>query len=143
MSSSDALHPLQLQMFMPARELQGLTPSDFNPVTAQDRRVAAEAGLTLHRPSTVDEMWANKLEESKAEEYNIESERSLHDRIASEGVKEPVQVTRTAADFGEGTSRAHLSNQDVLFDGHHRVAAAANIDPNMEVPVEHFNIQVY
>ena len=129
MSSSDALHPLQLQMFMPARELQGLTPSDFDPNRS-----------TSH---TVDDMWANKLEESKAEEYNIESERSLHDRITSEGVKEPVQVTRTAADFGEGTCRAHLSNQDVLFDGHHRVAAAANIDPNMEVPVEHFNIQVY
>ena len=129
MSSSDALHPLQLQMFMPARELQGLTPSDFDPNRS-----------TSH---TVDDMWANKLEESKAEEYNIESERSLHDRIASEGVKEPVQVTRTAADFGEGTIRAHLRNQDVLFDGHHRVAAAANIDPNMEVPVEHFNIQVY
>ena len=129
MSSSDALHPLQLQMFMPARELQGLTPSDFDPNRS-----------TSH---TVDDMWANKLEESKAEEYNIESERSLHDRITSEGVKEPVQVTRTAADFGEGTIRAHLRNQDVLFDVHHRVAAAANIDPNMEVPVEHFNIQVY
>ena len=132
MSSSDALHPLQLQMFMPARELQGMTPSDFNPQLGHG-----------HHHGTLEGMWSNKLEESKAEEYNIESERSLHDRITSEGVKEPVQVTRTAADFGEGTSRAHLRNQDVLFDGHHRVAAAANIDPNMEVPVEHFNIQVY
>ena len=133
MSSSDHLHPQQLQMFMPARKLKGMTPSDFNP----------QLGHGRHH-GTLEGMWSNKLDTAKMKDYNEELiGSSLYDSIASEGVKEPVQVTRTAADFGEGTIRAHLRNQDVLFDGHHRVATAANIDPNMEVPVEHFNIRVH
>jgi len=142
MSSSDALHPQQLQMFMPARELLAMTPSDYNPNRSTSR--------------TVDDMWANKLEESKEDKFypkihadgSVDTRvrqdyNSLHASIASEGVLKPVQVTRTAADFGEGTPRAHLRNQAVLFEGHHRVAAANDIDPQMEVPVDHYSVRVH
>lgn len=47
----------------------------------------------------------------------------LHDSIKKKGVQEPVTVLN---DDGQH-----------LYDGHHRVVSAYNINPKMLVPVEH------
>ena len=108
MSSGDHINHQQLALFMPAGELRQNIPNDFIP--------DVDWG-----PSSVDEMWANKLDTAKMKDYNEESERSLYDRIASGGVERPVRI--------------HVDDGTII-DGHHRIASAADIDPKMEVPVE-------
>lgn len=114
MSSSDRLNPMQLQMFMPAGELIKKVPNDFIP------HYYAESG----DPHTQEEMWANKLREAKVLPAGRRPPREgrLYDHIASEGVLEPVRV--------------HVGDGGVILDGHHRIAAAADIDPTMEVPMK-------
>ena len=115
MSSSDRLNPMQLQMFMPAGELIKKVPNDFIP------HYYAESG----DPHTEEEMWANKLREAKsiAPRRGVQFGGSLHEAIEAEGVLQPVNV--------------HVSDGGVILDGHHRIAAAADIDPTMEVPVRY------
>jgi hypothetical protein len=105
---------MQLQMFMPAGELIKKVPNDFIP------HHYAESG----DPHTEEEMWANKLREAKsiAPRRGVQFGGSLHEAIAAEGVLEPVRV--------------HVGDGGVILDGHHRIAAAADIDPTMEVPMK-------
>jgi hypothetical protein len=49
----------------------------------------------------------------------------LYDSIKAQGVSSPVYVTHNEK-FGQ-----------TVGDGHHRIAAAHDIDPNMLIPVEH------
>jgi len=113
MSSGDHLwsqqfNHQQLQMFMPAGELRENIPNDFIPGDPWGSK-------------SVEELWTNKLEASKHRTSPTMRHVSLYDRIASEGVIRPVRVH-----VGDGT----------ILDGHHRIAAASDIDPKMEVPVE-------
>lgn len=112
MSSSDAIQYEQLQMFMPAGKLrQDVAPSDFD----------ADVHLSG---------WDNKLEESKRGGYfrrhhlDPHHDKSLHESIEEEGVVQPVEVYNR---YGK----------DRVYEGHHRIAASADIDPTMEVPVIH------
>lgn len=66
---------------------------------------------------TSDEMWARKTKEAKSSR--------LTSNVKKRGIKKPIQM-------------ANFMSGKVLFDGHHRVAAAHSIDPNYLVPVEHF-----
>ena len=50
----------------------------------------------------------------------------LHSSIKRKGVQEPVTVLND--DDGQ-----------YLYDGHHRVVSAHNINPNMLIPVEHID----
>ena len=112
MASSDSLQPMQLQMFMPAGKLrQDVAPSDFD----------ADVHLSG---------WDNKLEESKRGGYfrrhhlDPHHDKSLHESIEEEGVVQPVEIVNR---YGK----------DRVYEGHHRIAASADIDPTMEVPVIH------
>ena len=67
------------------------------------------------------DMWSEKLDESKSG-----NREGLHESIAKEGVLEPVKIKH------DDGAESHIA------DGHHRVAAANDINPDMEVPVEHF-----
>jgi hypothetical protein len=109
MSNSDALNPMQLQMFMPARELIKKLPGDLPDIPV----------------TTKEDLWARKLEESKVIPAGRRPPREgrLYDHIEAEGILVPVDV--------------HVSDGGVIVDGHHRIAAAADIDPTMEVPVKH------
>ena len=63
-----------------------------------------------------DQLVNEKLSESKRE--------GLYDSIKHEGVQDPV----------------HVHNDDegqYLWDGHHRVVSAHDINPSMLIPVEH------
>ena len=135
MSSSDALHPQQLQMFMPARELKdSVYPPDVN----QEK----------YYGNNQKQMWADKLAETKATmPSDAELERigstatsiwdvvdaiphgaGLHEKIKASGVQTPITLINRD------------DKEPILFEGHHRVAAAADIDPKMEVPVEHLSM---
>ena len=71
---------------------------------------------------SVEGMWERKLKETKSDDIHPD----LHGSIASEGVKRPVRI--------------HVEDGTIL-DGHHRIAAAADIDPKMEVPVRNIGRQ--
>jgi hypothetical protein len=68
-------------------------------------------------------LWSRKLSESKR--------GGLYRSIKAKGVKKPVELQRNL----NRSTFTPVGYQ--LNDGHHRVAAAADIDPNMLVPVTH------
>ena len=175
MSSSDHLHPGQLQMFMPARELHvsdedfggDLVPGDYQP----------------GRHGTYKTMWQQKLNEATAteefrknphyapdnpltsdewadveyfEEHNMsvppdltrefhsthKSVVPLQEGIKDEGIKTPVSIAydedmaQTWTDMGV-TPKPPNVGQRVIVNGHHRIAAAHDLSPDTEVPVQY------
>ena len=130
MSSSDRLNPQQLRMFIPAGELQAsVYPPDVN----QEK----------YYGNNRKQMWADKLAETKTPQpepsgwmdqrlqhmiLGVPHGAGLHEKIQAEGVQKPVPLIDRD------------DEEPILFEGHHRVAAAADIDPKMEVPVEHLSM---
>ena len=144
MSSSDALHPQQLQMFMPARELMdkfninegldymevdgGREYNDFSgtweEANDEDWRMEGMEELQdrkLNETLDPEGLRPELGEDGQPHPWYKNNEESLYESIAREGVTEPVT----------------LQDPDTLWQGHHRVAAAYSIDPDMEIPVEH------
>jgi len=100
----------QLDMYKTAKELRGSTLLDVESAKVWD------AGRTP--AAQVDkEVMGQKLGESRM--------TGLYDSIKAQGVSKPVYVTHDAK-LGQ-----------TVGDGHHRIAAAHDIDPNMLIPVEH------
>jgi hypothetical protein len=100
----------QLDMYKTAKELRGSTLLDVEGAKVWDagRTPAHEIDKTI-----MDQ----KLGESRV--------TGLYDSIKAQGVSSPVYVTHNEK-FGQ-----------TVGDGHHRIAAAHDIDPNMLIPVEH------
>ena len=100
----------QLDLYKTAKELRHSTLLDVEGAKVWD------AGRTP--AAQVDkEIMDQKLGESR--------KTGLYDSVKTEGVKKPVYVTNNKQ-FGQ-----------TVGDGHHRIAAAYDIDPNMLVPVDH------
>lgn len=181
MSSSDRLSPMQLAMFMPARELHvqddpetgypdrnaPLHPGDFLPGShgtygnlwkqklaeaQRDGRFQPNPHYDPDNPLTSDEVDAYEgyLEreeepppELTREEQNIfVPKESLQQSIAKAGVRDPVPIAfaedLAAVDRQQGrTPKDYLPGQKVTVDGHHRIAAAYDLNPDTEVPVEY------
>lgn len=57
--------------------------------------------------------------------------RSLRDSIADEGVRNPVEMTHEKEGWPAPTGPRRLQ----VSDGHHRVFAAADVNPDMEIPL--------
>ena len=140
MSSSDALHPQQLQMFIPAGELIAMRPSDsvgyghtdedlWSQKLDESKRWGVEGRESGLRPSMRTAPWSEYHKETWPA-YDMDDDRSMHGSIAAEGVKEPVTVAHSTL------GRRNLPGERI-YEGHHRVAASADIDPKMEVPVVH------
>ena len=127
MSSSDHLHPQQLQMFMPAGELRREVYPLDSVAYGTRRHVPGD-------PEVIEETFAGALSLSKyVPEWKKErGDKSLYDQIAAEGVKKPVRLTTE-----EGGQFVPEGYNLALLDGHHRVSSAADINPTMEVPVIH------
>ena len=119
MPAHESLQGKQLSMFLPAKVLRGMRPH------IGDIELETEAWDDYHEPGKAGPgmrnkkrfMWQTKLDES--------SDDDLYDSIASEGVHTLVPIQH----YGKNKTR--------LAGGHHRVAAAYDINPDMEVPVEH------
>lgn len=87
----------------------------------------------------MESLWHQKLYEAKTGAIRnaryvptrARKGASLYDSIKREGVRKPVELNRN---FDGGR---HWPAGYQLSEGHHRVAAAADIDPNMLVPVTH------
>ena len=100
----------QLDMYKTAKELRGSTLLDVEAAKVWD------AGRTP-AAQVEKEVMDQKLGESRI--------TGLYDSIKAQGVSTPVYVSHNAR-FGQ-----------TVGDGHHRIAAAHDIDPNMLIPVEH------
>ena len=111
MSSSDAIQYEQLQMFMPAGELRKMPSAQVAMGHSWDEILLESR---FRRP--YDEMSAGF----------DEGYPTLYEDIRDEGVHTPVELSRT------------LTDEISLRHGHHRVASSADIDPNREIPVEHY-----
>ena len=133
MSSSDHINSQQLRMFIPAGELNDA--SQYIPHAFEH-----ESG-----ESTKD-LQARKLEESKAP-WADEHGRQLHGggiwNSLSSGaqVQKPIRlVSRPDVKEQEDEDiiriRKGANPQALVRDGLHRIAAAADVDPKMEVPVQ-------
>ena len=115
MSASDNLSAEQLSMFMPAKQLRGMHLSD------------AHVWLLNHGLSSADESNVRRSRKNVMQRKRRQAKKSgLYDSIKAEGVKEPVEIGDTL-----------YTGEQQLINGHHRVAAAMSIDPNMLIPVKY------
>ena len=100
-------------MFMPARDLYELPALD----------TAAFGG-------DVEEMRAHKRMEN--------SVGKLSKSIAEEGVRKPVQLAHGSDPVWDPHAGKYAGPEAVLLaNGNHRAIAAYDLDPSMEIPVEH------
>jgi hypothetical protein len=59
-----------------------------------------------------------------AKEDNWPESKGMYESIKKIGVQEPVTIV-------------HRKRAPVLWEGHHRIASAMDVNPNMLIPVEH------
>ena len=154
MSSSDHIHPEQLRMFIPAKEL---FVQDDPETGKPDPSAPIQSGDYLPgviRPfKNYESMWKTKMARVNdantvtREGSHITSVSSFRDDVEARGVIKPVKLA-----YGDDLVRAqsqidpqvvrtpslpHVSRMDAQYivDGHHRIAATHDIDPDREVPV--------
>lgn len=114
MAAARHINPNQLAMLYQAKDL--VNPEKF----------VHDSQPFYSSPEKMREM---KLEEAKAGSADTVSKRrepgnpSLAESISREGVRVPV------------VARIGRNGRPTLSDGHHRVIAAADVNPNMEIPV--------
>ena len=124
MAASDHLHPYQMKLFMQAK--------DFMNVYAGHTEVGKEGYRLL---SESPNLYSQKLQESKsgsAPSTMFPKKRgkdSLYESIKKEGVTSPVSLTVHNQDNGPMWEQ--------INDGHHRVVAAHDIDPEMYIPIRY------
>ena len=100
----------QLDMYKTAKELRGMPLTDVE----VDMRNSI---YVKDYKKTAKVVMARKVRQSKRS--------GLHNSIGYSGVQKPVELGKA---WGTGPK---------VLDGHHRVASAMAIDPNMLIPVEH------
>ena len=128
MSASSNLSSQQLAMFMTAKEIKEGVNASFD-----------RGGRNL------DELWSNKLRESKSgairnARYVPTRKRkgnTLYESIQEHGVREPVELMHRKHPIERNHPGEDIPPGMHLAEGHHRVAAAYDIDPNMLIPVIH------
>ena len=121
MAASDHLQNHQLSMFLPARELMNYTAGDVENFSGDYMPLSQSPHVR-----------SRKLAESK--EYagwdaKPKQKESLYDNIKKRGVSSPVELKLPR--------KNGLSPNIQIWDGNHRVVAANDIDPNMEIPVRY------
>jgi len=91
---------------------------------------------------------AHEIEKTVMDQKLGESRKSgLYDSIAAHGVSKPVYISNVQPSAYEKSSLTSVIKDvnpayippsgNIVMDGHHRIAAAHDIDPNMLIPVEH------
>lgn len=119
----------QLTMFHTARELRGggvgkFLPADMEEVEDYDSDELDSDGTYKMRPETEDEAWERKGEEAEMS--------GLTEHIAEHGgVARPVDLSVGDRLVGHETG--------TIMNGHHRVAAQHDVNPDALVPVNWTN----
>lgn len=119
MAASDHIQPYQMKLFMQAKDLMGVAADDANLVPLSD----------------VPHITNKKvLEARRGSEYHSrtaapEGSKTLYESIKKKGVESPVLLSVWPTGENE--------YKEVLRDGHHRVAAANSINPEMYIPVRY------
>jgi len=109
-------NPNQLRMLMTAPEIMGLVN------TSKD----------LVGNETMDRLWERKLKETKSGRDTHGG--GLYDKIVKKGYQgDPIPIKHE--DFTQYDNPPSIDIR--LTDGHHRVAAMAEADPNQWIPVVH------
>lgn len=120
MSASNHLNPKQLKLFMTAGELMDHPAGD---------------DFDAWRPlSANDDLYEQKVSESRfgpsdSTHGNIAGyeEPTLEQSIKEHGVQTPIELDFVSAD----------DDTPVISDGHHRIAIANHINPNMYIPINY------
>jgi hypothetical protein len=122
MASSDHLNPYQMSLFLQAKDFMGLTAGHQEDGDYGDYRLLKDS----------PKLNARKLRESKTGAASStfqdapKGRDTLYESIKKEGVTSPVSLWVTPEDDGWKT---------MINDGHHRIAAANDINPEMFIPV--------
>jgi len=120
-AAKNHLQSEQLRMFIPAKELMEHTPLDT---------VGAN---TFHEAHGMLARKRDKIRTNTTHSGYV----GLGQSIAKEGVKEPVELRRISGVYDRSTQRRVSPEHEswAVSDGHSRVIAAYDANPNMEVPV--------
>ena len=119
----------QLQMFMPAKQLQGRIGQSYD-VGFEDAPKGSAGSLDKH-PGALNNMWERKLTESREKIDNGGRGAGVYDSLAKKGyVGDPLEVRHGDFPGSEDTDKGLR-----LLDGHHRLSSAADLD--LLVPVSH------
>lgn len=86
------------------------------------REIAKMPMSDAHRGESNQEVLARKLKSAK--EDNWEDSKGMYESIKKIGVQQPVDIL-------------HGEKGPTLWEGHHRVASAMDVNPNMLIPVTH------
>jgi uncharacterized protein (DUF1015 family) len=114
MSAHNYLNNKQLSMFLPARELMDYTAGHTEGFSGEYSKMSQSP--TLYR---------QKLQESKQpRRFGNKRVESLYESIQKEGVNTPIRL------------RMHQGTEQIN-DGHHRLAAANDINPEMYLPISY------
>jgi len=138
MSSGDACNPQQLQMFMPAKHLIDLPfhePDREWVETEEEEWIDSDGESSWEGGDRYleddEQFWERKLEESGS---GARSGRVLWQMEEDKRVNVPVDVGFEDDDGPVGGEYLRIR------DGHHRIASANEINPDMEVPINYVNI---
>lgn len=119
MSASDNLNPDQLRMFIQAKELMDTPTREWlSEPFMPSRTMREDLGLYI-----------GKLRESQTgSEHDVHTSKkrggkSLHQSVKDEGVKHFVTLKQ--------------GKQTLINNGHHRIAAANDVNPDMFIPVRY------
>lgn len=119
MSASDHLHPYQYKLFMQAKDLMNITAGDGG---FED----SLANLPWLKQRKLENAKKNSAFSSWREP--AKGEKTVYESIKERGVVSPVSVGLT------------VDGNEYINDGHHRVASANDIDPEMYIPVHYGKI---
>ena len=111
MSAPEKVHPVQFKLFMSGTEWKNTVTSSVD--------------LGFGGPATMDELWDQKLAESKVSKPSRLHGAGLHEAISEQGYqhdREDPPTIRVGHRHGQG------GNEMTQAEGHHRIAAAADIE---------------
>lgn len=119
MSASKHLNPKQLKLFMTAGELMD------HPAGDSEDWAPLSSNKGLYRQK-VDESFDGS-EDLTHGSIADDNELTLYDSVKQKGVQTPIELDFVSKD----------DDTPIISDGHHRIAIANHINPNMYIPVNY------
>lgn len=123
MSAADALHPFQMRLFMQANELMDLPAGDSKPLPSGGPNQSLRQDINLQNRKREE----NTLPPPRWKAPRL-ADPHLGEDVKAQGVIQPVSLYYRP-EYG------HTAPQ--IDDGHHRVVAAYDANPESWVPVRY------